>query len=122
MKKIQIIGIIGQDAELTEHKGQHIISFHLAEKEKSKTEPGGFKTTWFNCTYWKPKGDAPTLAKMLTRGNQVHIDGVPSIQTHQNASGHFHAQMHVNVKEVQILSLSNKHEITEQSPIVNHQP
>lgn len=80
MINVNVIGRLGQDAELKEGKNGQFIKFALATNEL-RNENGEYPTTWINVTY---DNTNPNLLKTLTKGRLVNIMGrlnPPSIYT-----------------------------------------
>ena len=80
MINVNVVGRLGQDAELKEGKNCQFIKFALATSEL-RNENGEYPTTWINVTY---DNTNPNLLKTLTKGRLVNIMGrlnPPSIYT-----------------------------------------
>lgn len=80
MINVNVVGRLGQDAELKEGKNGQFIKFALATSEL-RNENGEYPTTWINVTY---DNTNPNLLKTLTKGRLVNIMGrlnPPSIYT-----------------------------------------
>ena len=74
--KITIIGNLGRDPELRyTPQGIAVCTFTMATNEK-RTNNAGEKVevvTWFRCTAWRIM--AENIAKYLTKGSLVYIEG-----------------------------------------------
>lgn len=76
MIKMIIMGNLGQDAQVSaEHA---VINFTVAVTEKwmDKNNEKQEKTHWVRCAYWRK--DPEKLAKYLTKGTKVLVEGQPS--------------------------------------------
>jgi single-strand DNA-binding protein len=80
MLRLQIIGFLGRDAEVREVGANVVISFSVAYTEKYKDRSGILqeKTTWVRCNLWR-QPDKTAIAQYLTKGTQVFVEGVPSV-------------------------------------------
>lgn len=111
MITIDIIGHIGNDAEIREFNGQKYIAFNLASTERYKDAQGNpvSRTTWVSCL--KP-GESAVLA-WLKKGTQVFVRGDLSVRTFNSANG-VQAGVNCRVRELQLLSA--KQEAQERTP------
>jgi single-strand DNA-binding protein len=76
INRVQLLGNLGSDPELrTTAGGQSVLTFRLAtsevffDKDKVKQE----RTEWHTVTVWGKRAEA--LAKWLTKGSRVYLDG-----------------------------------------------
>lgn len=121
--KIEIIGFLGNDAEIKEFNGKRYISFNVAASDRHKDANGTVvsRTTWISCL----KLGEGTLATYLKKGTQVFIRGDLSTKIFTNANG---AQVGINchVRELQLLSGGSKTQTDEpasaQQPTATAQP
>ncbi len=77
------IGNLGKDAIINNVNGQSVINFNIAHTH-SYTNAQGVKvneTTWISCAYWTQK---LRIADYLLKGQQVYVDGIPSIKTYES--------------------------------------
>lgn len=122
--KIEIIGFLGNDAEIKEFNGKRYISFNVAASDRHKDANGTIvsRTTWVSCL----KLGEGALATYLKKGTQVFIRGDLSTKIFTNANG---AQVGINchVRELQLLSGGSKAQTTDsnasvQQPTTTAQP
>lgn len=103
MLKTEIIGRIGNDAEIGEAgSGITVINFNVAVSEKWKNK-GGEKqerTIWFRCSWWI---NNTSIAQYLTKGTQVYVSGVPNANAYQNQQGEIVVQEGINVRNLELL-------------------
>lgn len=82
LNKVMLIGHLGQDPELRHTQGgTAVCNFSLATTERWKDKSGEKqeRTEWHRCVAWGKPGEV--LAKYLTKGSQVYIEG--SLETKQ---------------------------------------
>lgn len=117
MQKIQTIGHIGQDAKINEYNGRKAISFSVAANRKYVDSNGVTheQSTWYSCTKWVGEGRSTELAKYLTSGTKVFIEGIPSVSIWTNKEGKPVANLNVDVREIELLS-SKKDEQSQTPP------
>jgi len=107
MLKINLIGRLGQDAQVNNVNGKSVINFSVADTEKYKNQQGEDveKVNWTSCAYWT---DKLNVANYLKKGTLVYVEGKPEakIYTNNNTNEKL-PQQHCRVSFVQLLS-SNK--------------
>lgn len=106
MQRLEIIGHIGQDAEVKDFGGNQVINFSVAVSE-SYTNRQGEKvtnTTWYECAKW---GNNTTVAQYLKKGQQVYISGKPQARAWQKDDGTLVASQGINVLSLQLLGSKN---------------
>lgn len=99
--KVQILGNIGQDAEIREINGRFAINFSIAHNRKW-TDSDNVKrelTTWFSCAIWKDSREKTKVAEYLKAGQIVMVEGVPEVRTYKNKDGVTVASLNVNVSD-----------------------
>jgi single-strand DNA-binding protein len=120
MIKLTVIGNLGRDAVVRDAQGKSVISFSVAHTEKFKDSNGiqKDKTTWVECNYWSERFN---LVPYLKKGNQVYIEGQPTIDVYENKEGQKVASVKLRVTQVQLLSNRNldNNNTTNQSPSTN---
>jgi len=86
MNRIEIIGFLGQDAEVKETSNNQVINFSVAVDDSYKNKAGEKveKTVWFECARW---GNNTQMAQYLKKGQQVFISGKPNNRAYQNSNG-----------------------------------
>lgn len=111
MNKGIFIGNLGKDAEIrTLDGGAVAIGFSLAINEGYKDKQGNQvdKTTWVNCTIWKTAGQSTAIAKYLTIGTKVCVEGTVSCRAYLGtASNTPQASLDVKVNFVELLGSKN---------------
>ena len=57
MINLQVIGHLGNDANVNNVNGKTVVNFSVAHSEKWKDAQGNDKdkTTWVSCAYWSEK-------------------------------------------------------------------
>lgn len=102
MLKTFAIGHLGKDAIVNTVNGKNVINFNVAHSEKYKDQQGNERTvtTWVNCAYWT---DRTALAPYLKKGQQVFVEGLPSVETYVNNDRQTVAQFRLRVERVQLL-------------------
>jgi single-strand DNA-binding protein len=101
MIKLQIIGNLGQDAEVRSVNGKQVINFSIAHTESYKDAQGvkQQKTTWVGANYWT---DRTAVAQYLKKGTQVYVEGTPEVRTYDGQRG-TQAELRLRVMSVQLL-------------------
>jgi len=103
MKRIEIIGHIGQDAEVKDLTNNQVINFSVAVSESYTNKSNGEKvinTTWFECAKW---GNNTQIAQYLKKGQQVYISGSPTARSWQKETGELVSVLGINVLNLELL-------------------
>lgn len=96
MLKMQVIGYLGRDAEVTEINPEKMaIKFSVAHTYKDKT-------VWVECTIFR-KPNNLGIAQYLKKGTQVYVDGPPSVHAYTTSTGEVAGKMQLIVNDVQLL-------------------
>lgn len=106
MLQIEIIGNLGQDAEIKEFNGQRFISFSVAHTE-SFTDARGERqkrTVWVSCLKYGESG----VINYLKKGTSVFVRGDLSVKTY-STNGTLQAGINCRVTDLQLLG-RNKQE------------
>ncbi|MBQ8426154.1 MAG: single-stranded DNA-binding protein [Clostridia bacterium] len=106
MLQIEIIGNLGQDAEIKEFNGQRFISFSVAHTE-SYTDAHGERqkrTVWVSCLKYGESG----VINYLKKGTSVFVRGDLSVKMF-SANGTLQAGINCRVMDLQLLG-RNKQE------------
>lgn len=100
MLKIEIIGHLGNDAEIKELNGKKYISFNLASTEKFKNATGENveRTTWVSCL--RPGEGA--ILEYLKKGTQVYCRGNLNAKAYNGKNG-LQTGLTCNVQELELL-------------------
>jgi single-strand DNA-binding protein len=102
MERIQIIGNLGQDAQVaTVQNGDETARFSVGVNHKYKDSSGTTKetTTWYNATIWKPNN----VKNFLKKGQQVLIEGRPRVRIYDNRNGEKVASIDITVANIELL-------------------
>lgn len=105
MNRTQIIGNLGQDAEVKAFEGgQSAISFSVAVTEKWNDAQGvkQERTDWFRCTLWR-KPEQTSIANYLKKGTKVLVEGKAQARAWVNAAGETIAAIEIRVATVELL-------------------
>lgn len=84
MQQIQIIGNLGEDAQVREYGNRKFLSFRVAcsERVREGTETRDV-TTWYSCTFNRvDSGIQPYLVK----GQRVFVQGLPTYAIYDSAT------------------------------------
>jgi single-strand DNA-binding protein len=107
MVKMQVIGNLGKDAIINNVNGKTVINFSVAHT-KSYTNQQGQKvesTLWIDCAWWL---DRTTIAQYLKKGQQVWVDGEPSVEVYTGQDRQARATQRLRVNELQLLGKANQ--------------
>ena len=106
MKKISLIGRVGQNPEIKQTKtGESFTVFSVAVSEKWND---AVTTTWFDCVAFKKTGEL--ASKFLHKGSKVYLEGNPSIKTYQKKDMTHVSGFSVVVNQLQFLDSVSKEE------------
>lgn len=106
MQRLEIIGHIGQDAEVKDFGENQVINFSVAVSE-SYTNRQGEKVTntaWYECAKW---GNNTAVAQYLKKGTQVYVSGKPQARAWQKDDGTLVSSQGINVLSLQLLGSKN---------------
>lgn len=122
MLQLTVAGNIGKDAELKEINGQLCISFSVAINDNYTNAQGDKveKTTWIQCSQWKPKGSKTGIVQWLKKGSKVIVQGKPAINTYRDNLNNFKAALQVRVETIELLSSTAEKPQNNGAPV--HQP
>lgn len=98
MYRIEVIGNIGQDAEIKAINGKDYYSFSIAYTEK---RAGKDKTYWIKCL--KTVGESTKLGDYLKKGQQVFVSGMPYTTAYINKDNKAVSDQCVFVNNIQLL-------------------
>lgn len=107
MLQCEVIGNIGNDAEIKDFSGKKYVSFNVAHSEKRKDANGTMieSTTWVSVLWY---GDGGGLTQYLKRGCKVFIRGRLSVKSYQDRNGNTQVGVNVNASEVNLCSLKGE--------------
>lgn len=100
-----MIGNLGSDAVIKEFPDKKVINFSLAHNERRVDEDGVVteKTTWVNCSMWRKLNQSTEVAKYLTKGQQVYVEGLPSVTIYRDSTGEHRPDFRVMVKDLKLI-------------------
>lgn len=97
----QIIGNLGEQAEIKEHNGNRFITFNVAVNNSYKDSTGAKvqQTTWVNCVA-SETGVTPYLVK----GQQVFVEGDIKAESYQSKKdGKYYAKLKMRAYKIQLV-------------------
>ncbi len=106
MLKVILSGALGHDAEVKEVGKKKAINFDVAVDMDYKDQKGNKveRTEWVKATLWKNDGQSAKIADFLKKGKKVLIEGIPASEGYKSKDGDIKSALHVNVKELELLS------------------
>lgn len=107
MLQCEVIGNIGNDAEIKEFSGKKYVSFNVAHSERRKDANGTTveSTTWVSVLWY---GDGGGLTQYLKRGCKVFVRGRLSVKSYQDRNGNTQVAVNVNASEVNLCGLKGE--------------
>lgn len=107
MLQCEVIGNIGNDAEIKDFSGKKYVSFNVAHSEKRKDANGTMieSTTWVSVLWY---GDGGGLTQYLKRGCKVFVRGCLSVKSYQDRNGNTQVAVNVNASEVNLCGLKGE--------------
>lgn len=101
MLQVEIIGNIGNDAQVKDFNGKKYIAFNVAHSEKFKNQQGveTERTTWVSVL--KPGESA--VAQYLKKGTPVFVRGDISVKAYKDNAGNWQVGVNCLAREVQLL-------------------
>jgi len=101
MLQVEIIGNIGNDAQVKDFNGKKYIAFNVAHSEKFKNQQGveTERTTWVSVL--KPGESA--VAQYLKKGTPVFVRGDLSVKAYKDNAGIWQVGVNCLAREVQLL-------------------
>lgn len=103
MNRLEIIGHIGNDAEVKDLGSNQVINFSVAVSETYLNKTTNEKVTstmWFECAKW---GNNTSVAQYLKKGTQVYVSGKPNNRAWVNEQGEAKFVNGINVFDIQLL-------------------
>ena len=99
--KAELIGNLGNDAEIKEFGGKKYVSFSVATTEYAKDDQGNRAdvTTWVNVLWY---GDGGGLFAYLKKGAKVFVRGNLRAKTYADKQGVQQVSINVSASEVQL--------------------
>ena len=125
MNRLEVIGHLGNDAEVKDLGNNQVINFSVAVSESYLNKVTNEKVTntmWFECAKW---GNNTSIAQYLKKGTQVYVSGKPNNRGWLNEQGEIKTVNGINVFDIQLLgskqdntqNQSNASTSTETAPI-----
>jgi len=102
MNRLEIIGHIGNDAEIKDLGTNQVINFSVAVSESYTNKQNEKVTTtmWFECAKW---GNSTAIAQYLKKGTQVYVSGKPNNRGWVNEQGEAKIVNGITVFDIQLL-------------------
>lgn len=102
MNRLEIIGHIGNDAEIKDLGTNQVINFSVAVSESytNKQNEKVTSTMWFECAKW---GNSTSIAQYLKKGTQVYVSGKPNNRGWVNEQGEAKIVNGITVFDIQLL-------------------
>lgn len=110
MNRLEIIGHIGNDAEVKDLGSNQVINFSVAVSESYIKKDTGEKvtnTTWFECAKW---GNNTSIAQYLKKGTQVFISGKVNNRAWQNEQGEIKVVNGILINQIELLGSKQNNE------------
>ena len=104
MNRLEIIGYIGNDAEIKDLGSNQVINFSVAVSESyinKTTNEKVINTMWFECAKW---GNNTALAQYLKKGTQVYVSGKPNNRGWVNEQGEVKIVNGIQVLQIDLLA------------------
>lgn len=104
MRKFIVVGAnLTKDAEVKDIGGRKAINFSIAYNEFFLDEKGEKMelTDYYNCVIWRDSN--VNIAKYLTKGTMVAIQGVPKDELYKNKEGEIKSAIKIVVNEIKLL-------------------
>lgn len=98
MQRIEIIGLIGKDAEVKDVGSNQVINFSVAVTEKRNDQE---YTTWFEIAKW---GNNVSVAPYIKKGGKIFIAGKVNNRAYANSNGETTVVNGINAFEIELLS------------------
>ena len=104
MLQIEVIGNIGNDAEIKDFSGKKYVAFSVAHSERRKDANGTTveSTTWVSVLWY---GDGGGLTPHLKRGAKVFVRGRMALKQYQDKNGHWQTAANCNASEIQLCDI-----------------
>jgi single-strand DNA-binding protein len=98
MLKLQLIGNLGQDAEVKQIESGQLITFSVAATTSKKDT-----SVWVSCSKFVKHGESTAIAQYLKKGGKVFVEGLPSVEMYTNKQGVQVANMKCMVNQIELL-------------------
>jgi len=117
MNKVLLLGRLGQDPELKYTQGgQALLKIRMATSDRYKDKAGAWqeRTEWHTVTVWGARGEA--LAKIMTKGMQVFVEGRISTRSWEDKEGNKRFMTEIHADDVVLFSPPKNGEQTREAP------
>jgi len=103
MRRITIIGNLTADAEVKDVSNKKVINFSIGTNEKFKDQQGNVteKSYYYNCSIWRDSN--VNVAKYLTKGTKVFIEGSFDTDLYQDKEGKWKAAIKISVSNLELI-------------------
>lgn len=103
MNKVELIGNLTRDPELTETtSGISVCRFSIAVNRNYYGSDGERKTDYFNCVAWR--GLADTIAKYCRKGHKVGVVGSIEMRSYEDNNGNKRNAVDIVVQDIDFLT------------------
>lgn len=122
MNRLEIIGHIGNDAEVKDLGSNQVINFSVAVSESYINKTSGEKvtnTTWFECAKW---GNNTSIAQYLKKGTLVYISGKANNRAWQNEQGEIKVVNGILINHIELLASKQNNENNTNTQPQQHTP
>lgn len=119
MQRVEIIGLVGKDAEVKDFNNNQVINFSVAVTEKHNEKE---YTTWYDVSKW---GNNTSVAQYIKKGTRIFISGKPTVRAYvNNTSGEAVGILGINAFEIELLSSKQEGQAGQQqsAPASKQQP
>ena len=101
MLQVEIIGNIGNDAQVKDFNGKKYTAFNVAHSEKFKNQQvvETERTTWISCS----RDGQSQVDQWLKKGRQVYLEGTPSLSMYTDNQGHPSCNFKLAVHRIELL-------------------
>lgn len=108
MRRITLIGNLTADAEVKDVGSKKVINFAIGTSEKFKDQQGVVveKSYYYNCSIWRDSN--VNVAKYLTKGTKVFIEGTPDIEVYKDKEGNYKGAIKVSVSNLELIGAGNR--------------
>ena len=103
MNRMQVIGNLTADAKVKDVSNKKVINFSIGVNEKFKDQQGNVteKSYYYNCSIWRDSN--VNVAKYLTKGTKVLIEGSPDTDLYQDKEGKWKAAIKISVSNLELI-------------------
>lgn len=101
MLQAEILGNIGNDAEVKDFSGKKYVSFNVAHSDYGKDQQGNKTetTTWVSVLWY---GEGGNTLQYLKKGAKVFVRGRLRAKVYQDKNGNSECSLNINANEVQL--------------------